>query len=214
MWHSFYATDCPKLALQKEDKGTNLLMAGIDEGEFNADDDTKFTLVIHGTALQMDKYEKLPKTWILLDNQSTVDVFCNEEMLTDISIGTGTMDMHCNAGVTSTILIGELPGYGTVWLHQGVIANILSLSHMTEQGYHVTYDSKGGNMFTVIKSDGTFRIFKESDCGLFNVDTTSDRVEDGSDLTADDEAGVALINMVDDNCSKYTNCVYLRTELA
>ena len=78
MWHSFYATDCPKLALQKEDKGTNLLMAGIDEGEFNADDDTKFTLVIHGTALQMDKYEKLPKTWILLDNQSTVDVFCQK----------------------------------------------------------------------------------------------------------------------------------------
>jgi len=99
-----YATDCPKLALQKEDKGTTLLMAGIDEGEFDSDDDTKFTLVNHGTALQMDKYGKLPKTWILLDNQSTIDVLCNEELLTDIRIGTGMMEIHCNA-VTSTNLI-------------------------------------------------------------------------------------------------------------
>jgi len=41
----------------------------------------------------------------------------------------------------------------------------------------------------------------------------TDRVEDGSDLT-DDESEVALINMVDDNCSKYTNPAYLCTELA
>ena len=43
---------------------------------------------------------------------------------------------------------------------------------------------------------------------------TTDRVEDGTDLTADDESGVALINMVDDNCSNYTNCAYLCAELA
>jgi len=60
-------------------------------------------------------------------------------------------------------------------------------------------------VFEVIKCDGTFRIFKESDGGLFYLDTVTDKVEDGSDLTADEESGVALINMVDDNHSKYTN---------
>ena len=190
-------------------------MAGIDEGEFDSDDDMKFTFVNHGTTLQMDKHGKLPKTWILLDNQSTVDVFCNEELLTDIRIGTGTMDIHCNAGVTSTNLIGELPGYGTVWLHRGGIANILSLSRMTEQGYHVTYDSKGGNQFKVMKSDGTCRIFKESDRGLFYLDTATNKVKDESDVAGDDEeSGVALINTVDDNRSKYTKRAYLRAEHA
>jgi len=72
-------------------------MAGIDEGESDSDDDMKFTFVNHGTTLQMDKYGKLPKTWILLDNQFRVDVLCKEELLTDIRIGTGTTDIHCNA---------------------------------------------------------------------------------------------------------------------
>jgi len=47
------------------------------------------------------------------------------------------------------------------------------------------------------------------------LDTATDKVEDGSDATADDEeSGVALLNMVDDNCSKYTTCAYLSAELA
>jgi hypothetical protein len=52
----------------------------------------------------------VPKNWILLDNQSTVDVFYNNKLLRNVPRSTSHMDMHCNAGVTSTDMVGDLPG--------------------------------------------------------------------------------------------------------
>jgi hypothetical protein len=63
----------------------------------------------------------VPKAWILLDNQSTVDVFYNKNLLVNIRNATEHMDIHCNAGVTITNLIRDLPRYGQI-----VLPNILS----------------------------------------------------------------------------------------
>ena len=72
-----------------------------------------------GVALNAGQESRIPKTWILLDNQSTVDVFHNDDLLENIRVSdNGYMDIHCNAGVTSTNLVGDLPGYGTVWFTQ------------------------------------------------------------------------------------------------
>jgi len=38
------------------------------------------------------------------------------------------MNIHCNAGVSTTNLVGDLPGYGTVLFYEEGIANILSLA--------------------------------------------------------------------------------------
>jgi len=59
------------------------------------------------------------------DYQSTVDVFQNKDVLKNTTKSEDSMTIHCKAGTTSTNLIGELTGYGIVWYHPSVIADIL-----------------------------------------------------------------------------------------
>jgi len=82
----------------------------------------------------------IPKTWILLDSQSTVDVFSNPRLLTNIHDSKTTLMLHCNAGKAILQQKGDLKGYGTVWYYPEGIAYILSL-HKVQEKYKVTYDS-------------------------------------------------------------------------
>ena len=181
--------------------GATMLLSGIAEGEFEDNLTTAFQFLTHtaetvfktGSAAVLD-------SWILLDNQSTVDVFHNAKLLRNIRQSDSFMDIHCNAGVTSTNLIGDLPGYGTVWYHPNGIANILSLTRVKEHGCKVTYDSDNGNCFRVVKPDGSIRVFSQSERGLFYMPTDTD--------------SVALVNTVDDNRSRYNNRDYSRAEFA
>ena len=100
-----------------------------------------------------DIKEKLPSNWILLDNQSTVDVFCNQNLLKNMRKVKGTMHIHCNSGTTSTSMMGDLPGYGNMWYSPNGIANTLSLVCVKKK-YRVTFDSELNNAFIVHKKDG------------------------------------------------------------
>jgi hypothetical protein len=141
----------------------------------------------------------VPKDWILLDNQSTVDVFYNKKLLRNVRKSDTCMDIHCNAGVTSTNMVGDLPEYGEVWYNPNGIANILSLARVKEK-HCVAFDSAGGNKFVVHKTDGTTRCFQESRPGLYFMNTTT--------------TSTALVNTVDNNKTRYTNRDYSRALLA
>ena len=58
--------------------------------------------------------EKINTKWMLLDSQSTIDVFCNPKLLKNIRRVGKSVKIHCNIGVGSTNMIGNFEGYATV----------------------------------------------------------------------------------------------------
>jgi len=130
----------------------------------------------------------IPKSWILLDSQSTVDIFSNKKLITNIRESKRVLMLHCNAGKVSVTQKGDIRGYGTVWYYPGGIANILSLYNVQKR-HRITFDSADGTRFTVHKEDRSTHVFKPSKRGLFYSDVKSD---------------VVLINTVDSIKNKYT----------
>ena len=141
-----------------------------------------------GTLLSQNRGQIDPN-WVLLDSQSTVDVFCNSELLTNIRKIPETLTVHCNAGVMTTNLVGDLSGYGTVWFHQQGIANILSLHNVAEK-FHVQYDSRTNNHFVVWREDGSARYFTPGPRGLYYCDVST---INGTILANYDDADEATI---------------------
>jgi hypothetical protein len=143
---------------------------------------------------------RLPKSWVLLDNQSTVNIFCNKALLRDIKVTSRCMRVCCNAGWTITNQIGRLPGYpGKAWYNPDGVANILSLVD-AEHYFQVWYNSHQEKVFIVEKPDGMERRFVKTDAGLYCFNTA--------------EHGTVLVNTVDNNKSRYPARAYRQAVLA
>lgn len=188
-------------------------MAGIEHGDF--DNTENFQFMQHGCVLKQDDGHKyIPNSWILLDNQSTVDVFHNADLLENIREVNSSMQIHCNAGITSTNLQGDLAGYGTVWYHPEGIANILSLSRVKNKGYHITYDSNNNNGFTIKRPNGETRTFTQSNNGLFYMDVSNQIGVTLTNIMNDTTKNVVMINTVAENKANYTKRDYDNAMLA
>ena len=117
------------------------------------------------------------------------------------------MFIHCTAGVAKSNLVGDLPGYGTVWYHPDGIANILSLSKVKEK-YCVTFDSDINNQFIVHRPDGTQQIFQQSSRGVYFLDMSL------TPQPVNGTRGTVLVTTVADNAYSFSNADYSQAVLA
>eukprot|EP00536_Pseudo-nitzschia_multiseries_P003412 jgi/Psemu1/7719/gm1.7719_g len=122
--------------------------------------------------------EQLDAFWILLDNQSTVHIFCNKMFLINVCKTTKKLELHTNARSIIIDKIGELPGVGTIWLHREGIANILSFDLIQDiNKFSVKYSSVAGpggtnqKAFHVKAPNQINCIFKSDGRGLYYLDS-------------------------------------------
>jgi len=101
----------------------------------------------------------IPTSWMLLDSQSTVDIFCNAKMLSNTHDAKWHLVLQCKACTTSNK--GDPKGYGTRWSHPDGNANILSLNNVQKK-YRVTFNSELEDRFVVNKGNGSHCVFKPS----------------------------------------------------
>jgi len=98
-----------------------------------SDKDYEGFAFVQDVACNMNDKAGIPDNWILLDSQSTVDVFKNKKLLKNIRDAIKALSLHCNSGIAMVNKIGDLPGYGTVWFYEDGIANILSLNNVKKK---------------------------------------------------------------------------------
>ena len=225
-----YASQCPetledtqRMQDENTETGTNMLLhTTMDEQTTQTteemifaslniadmeDNDTSFVFAQDIRNVETQHGGQLPPEWILLDNQPTVDVFTNRHLLKNIRRAKKHMFIHCTAGVAKTNLVGDLPGYGTVWYHPDGIANKLSLSKVKEK-YWVTFDSGINNQFIVHRPDGTQRVFQQSSRGLYFLETSL------TPQPVNGPRGTVLVTTVADNANNFSNADYSQAVLA
>jgi hypothetical protein len=78
---------------------------------------------------------------ILLDSQSTMDLFCNAALVRKTSKSNSSMILKSNGGTMVVSRRATIPGYNnTLWFSTRAITNIVALRNLLDQ-YHITYDS-------------------------------------------------------------------------
>ena len=158
--------------MEKDSHGS---MTPLDNGAYHMSQPTTQSTPTHsGIMFSMQCKHPIPKTWILLDNQATVDIFGNADLLHNIHDTITPLYIRGITGVEVITQQANLPGHGLVWYNPHVSVNILSMAKLKQQ-YHITYDSNKENAF-IVKDDDTTKvkyIFKESHEGLYYHDTNT-----------------------------------------
>jgi hypothetical protein len=123
---------------------------------------------------------------ILLGNGSTLSLFGNPNMVTNIRESKTTLELATNAGTKTTKQVADVPGFGTVWHDKTAIANIFGLSDLKKK-HRITFDSEKDDAFIVHMDKGNMK-FKCNPKGLYTFEV-SDKYLEPSDQNSQREQG-------------------------
>jgi hypothetical protein len=110
---------------------------------------------------------------ILLNNQSTVSLFCNSDMVEGIRKVDEELRLATNGGELCTNLKATVPGFQDVWYNSKAITNIFSFAEM-EDKHKIAYDSSSEKAFIVHLPDKEVR-FKRNYSGLYYFKKPTDK---------------------------------------
>ncbi len=150
---------CPK---SKPPKQVHTINANVDNASVASNTSSIIILAQQGRRGSIDP------NFLLLDSQSTINLFSNPNHVDNVLPASQPIQVHCNKGVMPN---GNVADFGTneVYINPDGIANVLSL-YLLGQKHHITYDSKDrGGVFKVHTSGGLLE-FKPTSTGLHVLD--------------------------------------------
>ncbi len=143
--------------------------------------------------------------WILCDSESTVDIFKNKAILTNIRKAEKPIKLKgIEGGVTVVDQEGDLLGYGKVYYHPRVTANVLSFFNISRRFKSVKYDNEIKDAFRITRDDGSVMEFKPSDSGLYYYDFEESRRRQKQKQEQDKENRVMVINTTEEMKRNFT----------
>jgi Reverse transcriptase (RNA-dependent DNA polymerase)/Zinc knuckle len=166
--YGHYSADCPTSAqdgVQMLQTTTMPTQADQIPTEETLDSASSFSFAQAATG-----HNIIPHDWILLDSQSTVSVFNNRALLTDIRKSNTILRVHTNGGTQISTEKGHIRNFGDVWYNPKSLANILSMAEVRKV-CRITMDTSLEAAMHVHRKDGTIMTFKEYTSGLYFFDT-------------------------------------------
>ena len=143
----------------------------------------------------------------IIDSASTVSLFGNPELVTDIRPTEKALQLGMNGGEFHANMEATVPNYpGQVWFDQKSLANIYSLAQMSEH-YRVTMDTAKENTFIVHGPNGEQTKFVKTPEGLYSFKPT---YRTGSQAPKN----VNFIETVEENRAYYTDRQFQRAKRA
>jgi hypothetical protein len=199
-----YSSVCPK-----PQAGVQLLQttaSTVSEQDFSdSEEDTNFTFaIITDITLQQSRQSDnmIPDTWILLDSESTVSIFKNKNLVSNIRDSQKQLRIHTNGGTQVSSKVATLKNFGQVWFNPSSLANILSLAAVRKV-WRITMDTDIEAAFNVHKKDGTVIKFLEYKNGLYYHDTMKQNKGKQNPKISTDESYL-FVNTVEGNKATYT----------
>ena len=140
---------------------------------------------------------------VLLDNQSTVDIFVEESLLSNIREADEAYMIEGIGGMIYTNLIGDVQHFGAVKFSPDGLANILSKARVRDRKFTITVDDDARTE-TIHVSDTVKFVFREKYGGLHVCDMSELASGPTGDSDNECDADYALVQTVEDMASQFT----------